>query len=61
MTSVTDVAEVTGSSGTGRSASRGGCDPRDAEVRAFRKQLAEMQCRQPWSRKRGTGPFKRGL
>ena len=30
-------------SGTGRSASRGGCDPRDAEVRALRKQLAELQ------------------
>ena len=43
MTSVTDVAEVTGGSGTGRSASRGGCDPRDAEVRALRKHLAELQ------------------
>ena len=28
--------------GTGRSASRGGSDPRDAEVQALRKQLAEL-------------------
>ena len=42
MTSVTDMAEVTGSR-TGRSASRGGSDPRDAEVRALRKQVAEIQ------------------
>ena len=41
--SVTDVAAVDKDAGTGRSASRGGSDPRDAEVRALRKQVAELQ------------------
>ena len=37
------MAEVTRGAGTGRSASRGGSDPRDAEVRDLWKQVAELQ------------------